>query len=786
MPDFTSNNTSSSSTVESAIEATLFVPTWLWILFCVGILSFSIFVYASDRGLNKNLTRATFAGLRFGVLFLIAWMMLGWYWYRYEAEKPNLIVVIDVSESMRTKDVDIKRETAWGRLEAVQRMFAGLDRSEKERLATSYSLQWYSIAEDWKQETVSPLEISAEAFWEATGKQSRLGESLTQIVDQFQGESAIVLLCSDGINTAGPGLKEPAKVARAAAIPIYALTLGKDFALPDLRLRDLMIESDAYLGDLVTAEVSLIASNFSEDRVEVTLLDSDSGKTLDRTEVDLNQQNVQSNIKLTFVPDHVGEIPLEIRASPLLGESDLSNNSLTTSIQVQNRAIKVLLVQGSPSYEFRFLKHFLQRSQQVETATNRDPDSAKAFELMSVLQQSDSSYVNQDASAIRLVPSSREKLESVDVFVFGQMDPGLISRRSQQIIYEMVTQNGAGCVFLWGDDDPAAAFSDWPLGDLLPVQSGMAQGASVRTFAGSNAFYRWQPTPIGNSTLPLLLESSEQGADQLWEQLPRFRRLGTIGNIKPGAQILVTAEADAQVVSEYNKQPLLLTQFAGAGRSVLQLTDETYRWTSFRGTDTYYQRYWGQLLRWASRGRLMQQITESELLAEPSRIQSGQSLRLQARIGADTAQNNLPASARVLITGVEKGQQSLTLGQSTREERLYSSDVQDLPPGQYTALLVQPNTTPPASTEFSVSAPPGEQFNLTADLEAMQDLARQTRGKSYRPHQFEKMIEELPTGNRTRVDSLPPISLWNSGWIALLFVTLLSCEWILRRKHKLP
>lgn len=764
--------------VQSAVESSWTLPTWGWILFSVLAFAFALFIYAKERGTAKVPERGLLVAIRFALLFLTLWMLTGWYWYRFETDRPTLAIVVDTSASMDTSDALGPDDQAHTRLAAIEYGFANLDEGSKQRLSEQYAIQWFSVSDRWETLSSGFLRDSATP-WQATGETSRLGENLIKLIDQRAGESAIVLFLSDGINTAGVDLEEAAKAARSAAIPVYALSVGRDFALPDLRLSDLRVEPNAYLGDRVTVELSAVAINYVKGDSKISLIDLGTGEALDEKTLTLDPSQPQRNIKLAFVPKRSGRIRLAVEARPLPGETDLGNNRLETDLTVQNKTIRVMLVQGQPTYEFRFLKHFLERSQQV------GDEGTKAFELVSILQESDAEYVSQDTSAIRLVPSNRERLEQVDVFVFGSFDPSLVSRRAQQIIYDTVTQQGAGCLFLWGQESAQRQLQGWPLGELLPIRtdnSGSKPAASQSAVPRELISWRWQPTPVGESTLPLLLDASEVTTQETWDQLPPVQNLAFVEGLKPAAQVLAQA---VNIAGGRKSRPLLISQFAGSGRSVLQLTDETFRWTSFQGNDTYHQRYWGQLLRWASRGKLRQQEEDSKLTIEPQQIQTGQPLQVTAWVGSSTSIEDLPSSARVSLTNENQLQQTIRLSQSVRDNRRYTAQVPQLPAGQYTALLVQPNTDPPPAVEFTVSEPPGEQYDLRADITAMQSLARISRGKSYRPHEFEKMLQELPPGSRNRLGTLPPIPLWNSWWIALTFVLLITSEWLLRRKYRM-
>jgi hypothetical protein len=115
----------------------------------------------------------------------------------------------------------------------------------------------------------------------------------------------------------------------------------------------------------------------------------------------------------------------------------------------------------------------------------------------------------------------------------------------------------------------------------------------------------------------------------------------------------------------------------------------------------------------------------------------------------------------------------------------YQGTVEQLTAGDYRAVVITPALTAPPAVDFSVVAPPGEQANLRADVESMQQLASLSRGKSYDGESAVKLLEELPEGRPTRIGSLPPQPLWNSTWVAILFLVLITAEWLLRRQARM-
>src|SRR5690606_20319758 len=98
--------------------------------------------------------------------------------------------------------------------------------------------------------------------------------------------------------------------------------------------------------------------------------------------------------------------------------------------------IKVLLVQGYPNYEFRYLKHMLERDSTIE--------------LKTVLQEADLEYAELDSTALRVFPVRREELYEFDVVIFGDVNPTYLSTNVMANLHDFVEEKGGGVAFIAG------------------------------------------------------------------------------------------------------------------------------------------------------------------------------------------------------------------------------------------------------------------------------------------------------------------------------------------------
>lgn len=759
-------NDAPQTAIESTLTALPALPQWLTVVLGVLAVCLAGLVYFRERGNAGARMRGGLALIRASLLLIVLWMLLGWSLMQYTTSRPEVVMVIDRSASMDTTDVG-DSSAAVSRREYVVDSLKQFSR--REELSQRYRTRWFWVADGVETADVDWLELdSLDAQVGLAIAQSRLGDALSRIVErQAGGGTAAIVFISDGINTAGRSLTDAGRAARLSTIPIYTVAVGRQMALPDLRVTDVLFERDIYLGDQGVIDLSVVATDAGAASTSIVLSDLQTGNVLDSTRVQFSTTQNQQTARLSFVPERAGEMELSISAEPVEGEQDLENNQTSISIHVQDRTIRVLMVFARPSYEFRFLKHLLERSKQLGDSR------AAAFEVHCVLQEADAEYVLQDESAIRLVPSRESELAKYDAFILGDFDPRLVSRSAQSLIHDRVLQDGAGCIFVFGDGEPSRSLVGWALADLLPVK--LPLGTTTRS--PGDVRFHWDPTSIGAAALPLQLSASNGTAADVWSRLPSLVSLAKIDAIKPGAQVWATAGGP----SPSAKQPLLVTQFAGSGRVAVQLTDETYRLNSLYGNDELYGRYWGQLLRWLTRGRLAAQ-QEAELTIQPRQSRYGEPVSVTLLAPKSAA--GLPEIELILEDG-QGGSQPLMLLRSGTSPRFYRTRLEDLPPGNYRAIWTQNEQVQRLSRSFSVSAPPSEQANLTADHDALRLVAEQSRGRFYEEDQIDRMLRELPEGRRTRLGALPPKPLWNHAWVGLGFMLLLTAEWLLRRRARM-
>jgi hypothetical protein len=465
----------------------------------------------------------------------------------------------------------------------------------------------------------------------------------------------------------------------------------------------------------------------------------------------------------------VGEFEYTVEVTPVAEEDakQRDDNSETRTVSVRKEQIRVLLVQSIPSFEFRRLKTLLERDQTIE--------------LKTVLQDADLDFAEIDPSAIRVFPVSREELFAFDVIVFGDVNPSFLSKSAMENIAAFVEEKGGGIVFVAGPQFTPLAYRDSPLGSLFPIDIASATARPASQAAKES--FNVTPTDLGLSSPHMQLGDTPEQNLQIWQNLPPLYWLLEAPRLKPAARVL--AEHPSLATSEGGKMPLFSMQYVGAGKVLFHATDETWRWR-YRVGDIYFARYWVQTIRYLSRSKLLGKDRTAELVADREEYPRGEPVRLRVRFFDDRLAPAADDGVVVMLERAGDQNRRVTLHRSAANRGIFEGVLPRPADGRYHAWIAAPTLEGRApSDDFTVVAPAGEFERTQMDQGELERAAAETHGRFYTVTQTAGLVDALPPGRQVPVESLEPIVLWNKWPLVLVFVTLLICEWIGRKRRGL-
>ena len=778
--------------------------SWPWspsitVVLIVAAATYVIAIYLRERGTAGRLVKATLATIRILLVVLVIFMMYGWMLHRHRTDLPDLIVILDDSQSMATQDYyddEQLLETMRRRIQAIgedeptrinlaKLLLLERDGEFIEQLQRRYRLKIYCIGNSAR--AVTPNEshdfsdagrrqrLAAEIRGiEARETTSRLGKGVGDILEMQRGRpTAAIVLLTDGVTTEGKTVGEIAPYARRKAVPLFLVGLGNSEPPRDIRLGDLLVDEIVFVGDLVNLDFKVTTSGFEGKRVTVRLRDKDrEGPPLAEQTLTLGRDGVPKSVRLSFRPQDEGDYQYVVDVEELEGESNTDNNQQTRLIKVRDETLRVLYVQAYPNYEFRFLKSLLGRS------LKRDRQE-KSIDLTTVLQEADLEYAELDETATRVFPVSRAELFEYDVLLFGDVNPSFLSRSVMENIVAFVEQRGGGVVFMAGPQYTPSAYRDTPLAALLPIDLETVSAPPLGALLDSG--FAPQPTRAGVTSSQMQLGDTLAESLAVWRNLPELYWSIETPDLRPGARVLAADPSRVGPTGEH--MPIICTQFVGAGKVVFHATDETYRWSRHPDGERYFSRYWIQTLRYLSRSKLLEGGRVAELTCDRREYRRGEPVRLRTRFMDDRLAPVRDDGVTVVLEREGSKRRQLTLRRDDVSRGIFEGVATNLPEGRYRVWIAAPTLDgQPPSQLFTVLAPPGEQARLEMDATDLQLAAKTSQGKFYTLQTAPELIGDLPRGRHVRIESLPPKPIWNSSLLAGLFVVLIACEWLLRKR----
>jgi len=178
--------------------------------------------------------------------------------------------------------------------------------------------------------------------------------------------------------------------------------------------------------------------------------------------------------------------------------------------------------------------------------------------------------------------------------------------------------------------------------------------------------------------------------------------------------------------------PLILYQFVGAGKTMFNGVDDTWRWR-LRVGDRYFGRFWIQTIRFLARSKLQNQ-KQAEIQTDRLVYQRNQPIQIRVRFPNPAL---APTRGEVVVQVERKGQgpRKLTLKQSPGTRHLFEGALAQASEGEYEIRLLPPPvlTGPPPTANFRVDAPAGEMERVQMNEAELSGPRRPRRASSTPP-----------------------------------------------------
>lgn len=651
-------------------------------------------------------------------------------------EKVTL-VALDNSRSMRQPDADGRT-----RFDAARELLWDSGVSPLRGEGAADGVRLLSFAESAAPVGGPLSELSAD------GATTKIDASVRAMLDSIpagDGANAIFLL-TDGHDFDLVNPAQTALAARARGVPVYVVPYGGDRVVRDVSVHMTSYQPFHYARQAIRVSANVRPLGSPYETLEVTLLRE--GRVVERRPVVVRDE-VSVPVVFEVNEPAAGQFEYEIRVTPLDGEAQVENNSAVTYLNVIDRRITILLVEGSPYWDTTFLQRSLRRNDKVSV----DSVIGYAPGKFHVIR------TEEGTGAFRL-PETAAEWNRYDLVVLGRnVDKVLAASRIGEL-ETWVDRHGGALVFSRAD-----AFSGTDLGGgLQPVEWGKTEVRSAPLVVARG----------GEGPLRLLADAS--GAA---DSLPPLIGGAEAGEAKPLAATLATLRSDDDF-------PAMIHRRYGSGQVLSIGVDGLWRWAfnaRIDGGSTVFDRFWDQTVLWLMGGRDFAPGSAFTLRASTANVQLGEKLYLnllqrEVEGRVPTPLNSLPLIVR---RGDEEIARITATARAESDGMRLSADYLPMSTGRHRIEAVLPDGTR-AMARFMVYRDDSEDTDVAADRGFLRRLAENSGGRLVEPSEFKDMLHAvraipLDDSPRTRL-----VSAWDRAWVFWVIGMLFAADWWLRRR----
>lgn len=589
---------------------------------------------------------------------------------------------------------------------------------------------------------------------------SHIMQGLSELIEaQLRKGKTIggVIVMSDGRESNRSAANSLIAKATTAGCSVHVLPLGEQWQNPDISVSTYHPLVHTYPGVETHLKATVSNVKMGERQLHAELLDSQ--QQVLETKVVTSESNAETEISFAVKEDKQGEF--FIRVSPQSGESRADNNSVRIVLRAVDTRIRVLMAEGSPYWDSKFLAQYL-RAQQV-------------FDVRSVHRLSDKRFYHINSgdddstpSESHQIPTTEEDFARFDIVVLGKGMEHFFNEESAAALRSYVREHGG----------------------ILVLSRGACSASELTALQELDPFVRTTSTPIESAFIPsdagrdmglfgLLLPDGE---DKVWTQLPVLEDVYEIDSCRPGTAVLAHAQN--------GKIPMLGLMRYGLGTVAALNGEGLWKWDFYpeaRAFGNLYRDFWRYFLPWVQTSAEFMPGFDLSLHVKRATLRMGETAECRLSWRGIGRPNQVTVNVVSLSDGSNIGTY-VAVPSPSGTLPVWECTIPRMPAGEY-LLQATAGTENVQSPEcrICVKGELLEQENLNADAELLSSVAQQTSGLVLSTQLTDAQLQKifaLPSGVQATEQIVTPC--WNAWWILALIGLNLGVLWFVRRRKGLP
>ncbi|MCX5684804.1 MAG: hypothetical protein NT049_14110, partial [Planctomycetota bacterium] len=414
------------------------------------------------------------------------------------------------------------------------------------QLSDRYSVKLYTFAgapveEDAKQWAEAYRADANPAADAAALPADQQQTDMASAIEKVMGEMADkqlsgILLLTDGRHNAAKPVDPLVKRLGANQVPVSSIVFGSD--RPPLDAGILSVEAPESLAthDSMLLKAHLKLDGLAGRDVKVSLIDGD--KTVDSKTERVAGDSARSTVELGDEPTTPGLHHSRVEVQKFEGEVLATNNQYPITVNVSDERIKLLIIDGRPRWEFRYLKNlFAGRDRTVRLQyVLLEPDRIEGVPPAPKVEASVSRPVD-DVEA-NLPPKDEAEWMKFDVIILGDIAPKYLGPEQQRILQKFVADRGGALIVVSGPFYMPHAYGGTPLAEVLPV---VFKKDDKPIMVGPEKNFRIALTAEGRDSVIMRQQATAEASQAIWDAVPDIYWRHPIMHAKEGATILAYA-----------------------------------------------------------------------------------------------------------------------------------------------------------------------------------------------------------------------------------------------------
>ena len=663
----------------------------------------------------------------------------------------------------------------------------GLLGAQRRRIERTFRPQWHHFASSLNA-AGSLKELSdLQARGEGTDS-TDIAAALGQAASKYGRENTPgVILISDGIHNSPTSASD---AAVEAGVPVFVLAVGSRgraaAGRPNIQLLTAEAPLEVVKNNTATITVRAKVTGISNPP-GVQLFEEGNAQPLAVEPLGPAPQGPFMQAKLTWTPRDDAQASsirkLRLVIPPHATEADdlRADNETRLHVLVAEPQIRVLYVEGTIRPEFKFLRRAL--------------DSDPNVQFMALVRISGKRFWAQGSlGGVKLtrLPTTEKDFKLFDVLLMGDLDSTFWGQARLAAIKKFVNDGGGLMMIGGGGSFGPGGYGGTDLEDVLPVVMGARSQKQEPAAFVPQLTAEWQRHPIFEGISGYFFGPGGAGPKDDLTPLPKLNGCVRVIRAKSGTTLAVhpTRQNDAGPLV------VLAAQRFGAGRSVAFTADTTWKWympLSGLRADSPYHRFWGQTIRWLANVKTKRRkATPAAILRlDRSHIQSGQTVRLLSKVRP--ADGATPADAQVscAISRDNKLIETLPLA-AGRDTGTFEASYRPPRDGNYTLRITARGADEKIlgtdSLPLAVRPRSSELENTDRNDRLLREIARRSGGAYEDIARLPELLDVILARQKGMAAPGPLITwhrLYNFPVLFVLFVALVTAEWLLRHRWQL-